>query len=231
MSKPAKTQTPDQPAGAMPAAEPRPITVSIVEDDEWLRENLAKRINDTPGFRCLGRYRTGEEALERLPDKPPDVVLMDINLPGMSGIECVRRLKNQIASTQVLMLTVYEQSDQIFDSLRAGASGYLLKRTSQSELLEAISQVRQGCSPMTGLIARKVVQFFNQVEQSASELQQLLSPREKEILELLSRGASYKEIGDRLSLSIHTVRIHIRGIYSKLQVHSRGEAVARYLRP
>jgi DNA-binding NarL/FixJ family response regulator len=127
------------------------------------------------------------------------------------------------------MLTVYEESDQIFDSLKAGASGYLLKRSAQTELLDAIAQVHQGGSPMSSLVARKVVQFFNHLGDAAPQLQRL-SPREKEILELLSRGAAYKEIGDQLSLSIHTVRMHIRGIYGKLQVHSRGEAVAKYLR-
>jgi len=155
---------------------------------------------------------------------------MDINLPGLSGIECVRRLKGLLPSLNVLMLTVYEESDQIFDSLRAGASGYLLKRSADTELLDAIAQVHQGGSPMSSLVARKVVQFFNHIDDAAPELHRL-SPREKEILQLLSRGAAYKEIGNRLSLSIHTVRMHIRGIYGKLQVHSRGEAVAKYLRP
>jgi DNA-binding NarL/FixJ family response regulator len=207
-----------------------PIRVAVVEDDDWVRENLAEQLDLAPGFRCAGRFRTGEEALDRLPANPPDVVLMDINLPGLSGIECVRRLKGRLDSTHILMLTVYEESDRIFESLRAGASGYLLKRTSWAELLEAIVQVHQGGSPMTGSIARKVVQFFSRLANNTAELQQL-SPREKEILDLLSCGAAYKEIGDRLSLSIHTVRMHIRGIYGKLQVHSRGEAVARYLRP
>ena len=175
------------------------------------------------------RCRTGEEALAGLPSEAPDVVLMDINLPGLSGIECVRRLKALRPSLTILMLTVYEESDQIFDSLRAGASGYLLKRSAEKELLEAIAQVYQGGSPMSSLVARKVVQFFNRLGDAAPELQRL-SPREMEILELLSRGAAYKEIGDRLALSIHTVRMHIRGIYGKLQVHSRGEAVSKYLR-
>lgn len=206
-----------------------PIKVAIVEDDDWIRENLSSQINAAPGFRCIRRYRTGEEALAELPGDAPDVVLMDINLPGLSGIECVRRLKALRPSVAILMLTVYEESDRIFDSLRAGASGYLLKRSAEKELLEAIAQVHQGGSPMSSLVARKVVQFFNRLGDAASELQRL-SPREKEILELLSRGAAYKEIGDQLGLSIHTVRMHIRGIYGKLQVHSRGEAVSKYLR-
>ena len=206
-----------------------PIKVAIVEDDDWIRENLAGQIDLAPGYCCVSRYRTGEEALAGLPSEAPDVVLMDINLPGLSGIECVRRLKALRPSLAILMLTVYEESDQIFDSLRAGASGYLLKRSAEQELLEAIAQVHQGGSPMSSLVARKVVQFFNHLGHAAPELQRL-SPREKEILELLSRGAAYKEIGDRLALSIHTVRMHIRGIYGKLQVHSRGEAVSKYLR-
>ena len=205
------------------------IKVAIVEDDDWIRENLAGQIDLAPGYCCVSRYRTGEEALAGLPGDAPDVVLMDINLPGLSGIECVRRLKTLRPSLTILMLTVYEESDQIFDSLRAGASGYLLKRSAEKELLEAIAQVHQGGSPMSSLVARKVVQFFNRLGDATPELQRL-SPREKEILELLSRGAAYKEIGDRLALSIHTVRMHIRGIYGKLQVHSRGEAVSKYLR-
>ena len=206
-----------------------PIKVAIVEDDDWIRENLAGQIDLAPGYCCVSRYRTGEEALSGLPSEVPDVVLMDINLPGLSGIECVRRLKALRPSLTILMLTVYEESDQIFDSLRAGAGGYLLKRFAEKELLEAIAQVHQGGSPMSSLVARKVVQFFNRLGKAAPELQRL-SPREKEILELLSHGAAYKEIGDRLALSIHTVRMHIRGIYGKLQVHSRGEAVSKYLR-
>ncbi len=216
--------------GAQAEAGATPIKVSIVEDDDWIRENLASQINLAPGYQCLSRYRTGEEAILGLPNDSADVVLMDINLPGLSGIECVRRLKVLLPSLNILMLTVYEESDQIFDSLRAGASGYLLKRSAEGELLDAITQVHQGGSPMSSLVARKVVQFFNHVGDAAPELQHL-SPREKEILELLSRGAAYKEIGNRLALSIHTVRMHIRGIYGKLQVHSRGEAVAKYLRP
>ncbi len=207
-----------------------PIKVAIVEDDDWIRENLASQINLAPGYRCVSSYRTGEEALAKLPNDGPDVVLMDINLPGLSGIECVRRLKALRPSLSILMLTVYEESDQIFDSLRAGASGYLLKRSAEAELLDAIAQVHQGGSPMSSLVARKVVQFFNHLGDAAPELQRL-TPRETEILKLLSRGAAYKEIGNQLSLSIHTVRMHIRGIYGKLQVHSRGEAVAKYLRP
>jgi DNA-binding NarL/FixJ family response regulator len=205
------------------------IRVAIIEDDAWIRENLAARITQTQGFVCAGSYRTGEEAIERLPALVPDVVLMDINLPQMNGIECVRQLKGLIPSAQILMLTVYEDSDKIFNSLVAGASGYLLKRTPQAEILDAIADVHRGNSPMTGHIARKVVQYFNQRGGLGADMEKL-SNREREVLDHLARGIPYKEIADSLSVSIDTIRAHIKGIYSKLHVHSRGEAVAKYLR-
>ena len=204
------------------------IKVAIIEDDAWIRENLAARITQTEGFVCAGTYPTGEEAIERLPAQAPDVVLMDINLPKMNGIECVRQLKALIPSAQVLMLTVYEDSDKIFNSLLAGASGYLLKRTPQAEILDAIADVHRGNSPMTGHIARKVVQYFNQRGGVDTEVEKL-SPREREVLEHLARGVPYKEIAAALAVSIDTVRVHIKGIYGKLHVHSRGEAVAKFL--
>jgi DNA-binding NarL/FixJ family response regulator len=190
---------------------------------------LGTRIKQTAGFSFVGSYRTAEEALIELPSKAPDVVLMDINLPQMDGIECVRQLKTLIPTAQVLMLTVYEDSDKIFNSLLAGASGYLLKRTPQTEILEAIADVYRGNSPMTGHIARKVVQYFNQRGTSGNEVEKL-SKREREVLEHLARGVPYKEIAGVLSVSIDTVRVHIKGIYGKLHVHSRGEAVAKFLR-
>jgi len=205
------------------------IKVSIIEDDDWIRENLAEQIRLAGGFRCLGCYRTAEGALEHLIKEVPDVVLMDINLPKMSGIECVRQLKALIPSVQILMLTVYEEGDKIFNSLLAGASGYLLKRTPQAEILEAIAEVHRGNSPMTGHIARKVVQYFNQRGSAEKEIEKL-SKREREVLDHLAQGIPYKEIADVLSLSIDTVRMHIKGVYGKLHVHSRGEAVAKYLR-
>lgn len=205
------------------------IKVSIIEDDDWIRENLAGRIRQTEGFLCTGSYRTGEEAVAVLPANPPDVILMDINLPKMNGIECVRQLKALIPTAQILMLTVYEDSDKIFNSLLAGASGYLLKRTPQAEIFEAIADVHRGNSPMTGHIARKVVQYFNQRGRSEPEIQKL-SKREREVLDHLAQGVPYKEIADVLAVSIDTVRIHIKGIYGKLHVHSRGEAVAKYFR-
>src|ERR1035437_4038819 len=204
------------------------IKVAIIEDDAWIRENLAARITQTQGFISAGTYRTGEEAIERLPAQAPDVVLMDINLPKMNGIECVRQLKGMIPSAQILMLTVYEDSDKIFNSLLAGASGYLLKRTPQAEILDAIADVHRGNSPMTGHIARKVVQYFNQRGSTDTEMEKL-SNRERTVLEYLARGSSYKEIASALTVSIDTIRAHIKGIYGKLHVHSRGEAVARFL--
>jgi DNA-binding NarL/FixJ family response regulator len=206
-----------------------PIKVAIIEDDDWIRENLAAQIRDNEGFSCLGSYRSGEEAVEQIPRRTPDVVLMDINLPKMNGIECVRQLKALIPTAQILMLTVYEDSDRIFNSLLAGASGYLLKRTPRADILQAIAEVYRGNSPMTGHIARKVVQYFNQRGRNDTELEKL-SKREREVLDHLAQGVPYKEIADVLSLSIDTIRIHIKGIYSKLHVHSRGEAVAKYLR-
>jgi DNA-binding NarL/FixJ family response regulator len=204
------------------------IKVSIIEDDDWIRENLAAQIGHTNGFLCLGTYPSGEDALTQIPRNVPDVVLMDINLPKMNGIECVRKLKALIPSAQIMMLTVYEDSDKIFDSLLAGASGYLLKRTPQSEIMDAIAEVHRGNSPMSGHIARKVVQYFN-LRGSAEKAMEKLSKREREVLNHLAQGIAYKEIADVLSLSIDTVRMHIKGIYGKLHVHSRGEAVAKYL--
>jgi len=204
------------------------IRVSIIEDDDWIRENLAREVSRTTGFTCVGAYANGEDALARIPGNVPDVALMDINLPKMDGIECVRQLKALVPSVQILMLTVYEDSDKIFNSLLAGASGYLLKRTPQADIIAAIAEVHRGQSPMTGHIARKVVQYFNQRGYAHQEVERL-SKREREVLDHLAQGNAYKEIADVLSLSIDTIRMHIKGIYGKLHVHSRGEAVAKYL--
>jgi DNA-binding NarL/FixJ family response regulator len=217
------------PTGRLEAVTSVPIKVAIVEDDEWIRGNLANQIARTPGFSCAGCYADGEEALQKIPQSAANVVLMDINLPKMSGIECVRRLKPLVPTAQILMLTVYEDSDKIFNSLLAGASGYLLKRTPQTQIIEAISDVHRGNSPMTGHIARKVVQYFNERGNEDKEIEKL-SKREREVLDCLAKGIPYKEIADVLAVSIDTVRIHIKGIYGKLHVHSRGEAVAKYLR-
>lgn len=205
-----------------------PIKVSIIEDDEWIRENLATQIAKREGFVCTRTYGSGEAALAEIQKEVPDVILVDINLPKMNGIECVRKLKALIPGTLILMLTAYEDSEKIFKSLLAGASGYLLKRTPQSEILQAIEEVYRGNSPMSGHIARKVVQYFNARGVTEHEIEKL-SNREREVLDRLAEGIPYKEIADNLSLSIDTVRMHIKGIYSKLHVHSRGEAVAKYL--
>jgi DNA-binding NarL/FixJ family response regulator len=204
------------------------ITVSVVEDDEDIRSNLKDLISREPGLRLASEHGSGEEALAAMPAARPNVVLMDIQLPGMSGVECVRSLKAALPKAQFVMLTVYEDSDQIFQSLRAGASGYLLKRTPGSKILEAIRDAHGGGSPMTSHIARKVVQFFNQVPEQPGQLSSL-SAREREVLEQLSRGQLYKEIADGLAISIDTVRKHLQSVYQKLHVHSRTEAVVKYL--
>jgi DNA-binding NarL/FixJ family response regulator len=204
------------------------IKVSIIEDDDWIRENLAGQIRRTDGFSFASSYPDGESAVNRIVQDAPDVVLMDINLPRMNGIECVKKVKALVPEVHILMLTVYEDSEKIFDSLLAGASGYLLKRTPQAEIMSAIADVHRGNSPMSGHIARKVVQYFNQRGHADKEIEKL-SKREREVLEHLAQGIPYKEIADVLSLSIDTVRMHIKGIYAKLHVHSRGEAVAKYL--
>lgn len=201
------------------------ITVAIVEDDAGIRDALIRVLEGARDFRCLGWFTNGEDALRELPAQKPDVILMDINLPGMSGVECVRRLKAQALSPLVLMLTVYEDSDQIFESLAAGATGYLLKRTPPPELLQAIREVHAGGAPMSSQIARKVVQSFRTAPPAGTGT---LSPREQEILGWLAQGFLIKEIADRLGISFDTVRTHIRRIYEKLQVHSRSQAVAKF---
>jgi RNA polymerase sigma factor (sigma-70 family) len=205
-----------------------PITVSIVEDNEKLRGTLARVLNRADGFRCVSQYASAEDALKDLPQVKPEVVLMDINLPGMNGVECVRQLKPLLPETQVMMLTVYEDTENIFNALAAGASGYMLKRTSSAELLEAIREVRRGGSPMTMHIARKVVQSFQKA--AAAQPAENLSEREQQVLDLLSQGLMYKEIADKLQISYETVHTYIRRIYEKLQVRTRTEAVAKFLR-
>ena len=205
-----------------------PITISIVEDSKGTRETLSELLKRSPGIVFLGAYPDGERALEGLPMKMPDVVLMDINLPGMSGIECVARLREKLPKTQVLMLTTYEEGDLIFESLRAGASGYLLKNMPPSELLQAVEQVHAGGSPMSMHIARKVVNHFQQIKKPSSEMEKL-TKREQEILALLAKGFLYKEIADQLGISLSTVRAHLHTVYEKLHVQSRTEAVVKYL--
>jgi len=205
-----------------------PITLSIVEDDEHTRRILAEAISRAPGFRCVSQFNDAESALAGLPREAPEVVLMDIHLPGKSGVECVRQLKPLMPATQFVMLTVYEDADHIFNALAAGASGYLLKQTPRAELLEALEDVHRGGSPMTSNIARKVVQSFQKPRVAHGETQNL-SPREQEVLDHLARGFLYKEIADALGLSVPTINTYIRRIYEKLHVRSRGQAVAKYL--
>jgi DNA-binding NarL/FixJ family response regulator len=206
-----------------------PITVSIVEDNEQLRNTLARMIDRTEDFECISQYSTAEGALEGLPNEKPRVVLMDINLPGMNGVECVRQLKQRLPSTQVMMLTAYEDTENIFNSLAAGASGYMLKRTKSAELLEAIREVNRGGSPMSTHIARKVVQSFLKPVSAGAGHTEDLSTREREVLEGLSQGMMYKEIAEKLNISYETVHTYIRRIYEKLQVRTRTEAVAKFL--
>lgn len=205
------------------------IKVSIVEDDHRIRESLAVLIDGGDNIRCISTYASAEEAVAEIPVKKPDVVLMDINLPKMSGIECVRKLKTAMPKLQILMLTMYEDDDLVFQSLMAGASGYLVKRTSPAELLQAIEEVHSGASPMSGKIARTVVEYFQKL-QTSSPQDENLSKREQEILDLLVKGYRYKEIADALSISFETVRSHLKNIYDKMHVHSRTEAVVKYLR-
>ncbi len=204
------------------------IAVSIVEDDPQVRSSLAKLIEGTPGFRCVSRHGSAENALEEIPKIKPDVTLMDINLPGINGVECVRRLKPQLPGTQIIMLTVYQNTEHIFNALAAGATGYMLKQTPPAELLAAIKEVHGGGSPMSSHIARKIVQSFQQPAPASAEAQSL-SPREAEVLDLLAKGFLYKEIADQIKVSYATVHTHIRHVYEKLHVRSRTEAVAKHL--
>ena len=209
-----------------------PISIAIVEDNDKLRATLARVIDRTDGFRCVSDYGSAEDALADLPKIKPDVVLMDINLPGINGVECVRQLKKLLPQIQVMMLTVYEDTENIFNALAAGANGYMLKRTPAKELIEAIREVQRGGSPMTTHIARKVVQSFQKSagqQQAANELSEL-SEREQQVLDLLAQGLIYKEIGEKLGISYETVHTYIRRIYEKLQVRTRTEAVAKFLR-
>ncbi|MCX6884381.1 MAG: response regulator transcription factor [Verrucomicrobia bacterium] len=212
----------------------KPIQVALVEDDPGVRANLAAMINGAPGFRCQAAYADGASALIGIPANCPDVVLMDINMPGMLGTDCVRQLKTLAPGLPVLMLTVYDDSEQIFKSLMAGATGYLLKRTSREKLLEAIKETTNGGAPMSRQIARRVVQFFHQMDQNTPAARPPvhldgLTDREEQVLALLAKGHSYKEIADLLNISFETVRTHVRSIYDKLHVHSRTEATLKYL--
>jgi DNA-binding NarL/FixJ family response regulator len=206
------------------------IRVCVVEDDDVVREQLADHLNCAPGITCVGSQCSAEQAMKVIPALQPDVVLMDINLPKMSGIDCVRQLKQQLPDTKYIMLTVYEDSDAIFKSLLAGAVGYLLKGRvgSNAHVLAAVRDAVHGGSPLNSLIARKIVGYFhNRPVRPGAE--QLISPREREVLELLSKGLLYKDIAGMLNVSIETVRKHCHNIYEKLHVSSRTEAVVKFL--
>ncbi|HZQ46221.1 MAG TPA: response regulator transcription factor [Verrucomicrobiae bacterium] len=204
-----------------------PITVSIVEDDRETRENLVELLNGASALRCLNSFPNGAAALRGIPAGKPDVALVDINLPDISGIECVSKLKSQMPQLQVLMITTYEDSDMIFRSLRAGASGYLLKKMPRAKLIEAIEEVHAGGAPMSVPVARKVVDHFHQIQQPASDGDKL-TKREQEVLALLAKGRRYKEIVGELGLSMSTVRTHLTHIYEKLHVQSRTEATIKF---
>jgi DNA-binding NarL/FixJ family response regulator len=208
------------------------ITVTIVEDDEVVRESLAVLIGGASGFCCLGAYGHPREAIQAILKDLPDVILMDVQLPDMSGIDCLRHLKAAAPAVQAIMLTVYEDEKVIFDALQAGATGYLLKRTPHVHILAAIEEVHHGGSPMSSSIARKVIQLARQARfapASAPLGLAHLSPREVQILEHLSRGYRYKEIAQALGINVETVRTHLRRVYEKLQVTSRTEAVVKFL--
>lgn len=204
------------------------ITVMVVEDDAEIRRMLCRVIEKTPCLRLAGEFCNGEDAVAGIGECGPDVVMMDIQLPGMSGIECTRAVREANPETQVLVFTVFGDSEHVFEALKAGASGYLLKRTSREEIVEAIELVRDGGAPMSGGIARLVVESFRKPAERNSS-RECLSPREEEILGLLAKGYIAKEIADQLSISFFTVRFHIRKIYEKLHVRSKTEAILKYL--
>lgn len=204
-------------------------TVAVVEDNNDFRATLARYLNEAPGHKCVCACCTSEEALQKIPKVMPDVVLMDIHLPSMSGLECTRLLKDRCPSVQILILTVYEDNERIFGALKAGAGGYLLKRADPADILHAIQEVKQGGAPMSSQIARRVVQSFREEPRNTTAKVEALSQREEVILQHLSSGYSTKEIADRLSVSVNTVRSHLQHIYDKLHVRSRTEAVIKFL--
>lgn len=203
-------------------------SVAIVEDNNDFRASLEHYLNEAPGYRCVCTCSVAEDALQKIPKLLPDVVLMDIHLPNMSGVECTRRLKELCPSVQILILTVYEDNERIFGALKAGASGYLLKRADPADILRAIQEVKQGGAPMSSQIARRVVHSFRGEADEKTKVE-ALSQREEEILQHLSKGYSTKEIAERLSVSVNTVRTHLQHIYDKLHVRSRTEAVVKFL--
>ncbi len=202
-------------------------SVVIVEDDRGLREQLIKILSNCPDIDCLYAVSSGEDAMKKIPQRAPDVVLMDIKLPGMSGIDCVARLKKIVPTVEIVMLTIYEDAESIFRALKAGASGYLIKSSHPEKLFQAIRDVYSGGAPFSSHIARKVVQHFQIAGKAARETEKL-SPRELEVIELLAAGYIYKEIADKLGIGLETVRTHVKSICQKMHVRSRIEAVARH---
>lgn len=214
------------------------VRVAVVEDDSVIRARLQQFVGARPGLQCIATFSDAESALATLPSLAPDVVLMDIQLPGRSGIDCVADLRPMLPRTQFVMLTTFDDEDLVFNAIKAGANGYLLKRAGTEEILDAVANVHQGGSPITSSIARKVVQAFRRIAAEApppkteaeapSSSDQRLAPREEEMLGHLARGLPYKEVADRMDISIDTVRSYIRRVYEKLQVHSRHEAVIKF---
>ena len=205
------------------------VRIGIVEDQAGVAESLKKLINRAAGLQVIGTYPNGETALEQIPRHKPDLVLMDIGLPGMSGIECVRSLKAVLPSLPIIMLTVYDEGEYLFNSLKAGASGYLLKRTTGEKLVEAITEARLGGVPLTRQMAGKMAQYFQQMGATTSEMA-TLTKRERETLALLAEGFRYKEIADQLGIALETVREYVRNTYRKLHVSSRTEAAVKFLK-
>ena len=201
------------------------ISIAIVEDLDVVRNGLKDFISLSTDFLVVGSYKSGEEALQKLPDSKPDIVIMDINLPGMNGIECIRQVKDKSPGTQFMMFTVYENDDKVFEALKAGASGYLLKNTGLLQIAESVKELHEGGSPMSANIARKMVNLVRGDSDKKTPFLDLLSPREKEILQLLAKGLLYKEIAEQLNITTGTVRIHIHKIYEKLHVQNRTEAI------
>ena len=201
------------------------ISIAIVEDLDVVRNGLKDFISLSTDFLVLGSFKTGEEALQKIPEIKPDIVIMDINLPGMNGIECIRQLKDKSPCTQFMMFTVYENDDKVFEALKAGASGYLLKNTGLLHIAESVKELHEGGSPMSANIARKMVNLVRGDADKKTPFLDLLSPREKEILQLLAKGLLYKEIAEQLNITTGTVRIHIHKIYEKLHVQNRTEAI------
>jgi DNA-binding NarL/FixJ family response regulator len=200
------------------------ITLAIVEDLDEVREGLKQFISLNPEFNVLDTYKSAEEAAHEIPKQKPDIVIMDISLPGMSGIDCIREIKNKVPQTQFMMFTVYENDEKVFEALKAGASGYLLKNTGLIQMIEALKELHSGGSPMSANIARKLVKAFHEQEKTTASVE-TLSSRENETLQLLAKGLLYKEIAEKLSISTNTVRQHIHKIYEKLHVQNRTEAI------